>query len=171
MIWGAMTATGVSPLHILPPNQNVNALYYQENILEPFLLHEVHRAGDRGPVTKRKFHENTLALIFQQGGAPANTAFTTQNWLQNNFLNFWDKSIWPPNFPDLPPIENLWATLKDKVNRMEPQPSTIEELKRVVEDAWSKISPDTLENLISSMPDRINAVIKAKGFFPSKYFF
>ena len=45
MIWGAMTATGVSPLVILPPNQNVNALYYQENILEPFLLHEVHRAG------------------------------------------------------------------------------------------------------------------------------
>ena len=75
MIWGAMTATGVSPLHILPPNQNVNALYYQENIPEPFLLHEVHRAGDRGPVTKRKFHENTLALIFQQGGAPAKPHF------------------------------------------------------------------------------------------------
>ena len=106
-----------------------------------------------------------------KGDAPANTAVKTQNWLQNNFPNFWDKRIWPPNFPDLSPIENLWATLKDKVNRMEPQPSTIEELKRAVEDAWSKISPDTLENLISSMPDRINAVIIAKGFFPSKYFF
>ena len=31
MIWGAMTATGASALHILPQNQTLAALYYQEN--------------------------------------------------------------------------------------------------------------------------------------------
>ncbi len=37
MVWGAMTAPGVSKLHVLPPKQTVSARYNQESILSLFL--------------------------------------------------------------------------------------------------------------------------------------
>ena len=168
MIWGAMTATGLSKLHILPANQHVTAAYYVENILSPFLLEEIHRNGNNGQILEQKFHENTLELIFQQDGAPAHTAAVTQTWLQTNFPSHWGKDVWPPNSPDMSPIENLWGILKEKINFANPQPSNLDQLKNTILKAWSEISPETLENLIRSMPDRIDAVIKAKGYFPMK---
>ena len=94
MIWGAMPATGLSKLHFLPANQNVTAAYYLENILSPFLLEEINRNRNAGQIIDRKFHENTLELIFQQDGAPAHTAAVTQTWLQTNFPNHWSKDVW-----------------------------------------------------------------------------
>ena len=88
-----------------------------------------------------KFHENTWDLIFQQDGAPAHTALISQAWLRTNFPSFWNKEIWPPNSPDLSPIENMWAILKEKVNKVDPPPSSIEQLTEVV----NSISPETLE--------------------------
>jgi hypothetical protein len=38
MVWGAMSATGLSQLHVFPLKQNVTARFYQGNILDPFLL-------------------------------------------------------------------------------------------------------------------------------------
>ncbi len=108
MVWGAVIATGLSKLHVLPPNQTVTAKYYQENILSPFLLDDINRAGDTGSVTERRFHENMLDLTLLQDGASAHTAKQTQQWLRNNFPWFWNKDTWPPNSPDLSPIENLW---------------------------------------------------------------
>ena len=168
MVWGAMTATGLSQLHVLPQKQNVTAKYYQDNILNPFLLGDVNRTSDTGPVTERRFHENTSDLIFQQDGAPAHTALGTQEWLRSNFPQFWDKDTWPPNSPDLSPIENIWAIIKERVNMSSPQPRDLKELQQTVETCWKRIDPETLQNLIKSMPDRINSVIRAKGYFPLK---
>ena len=67
-----------------------------------------------------KFHENTWDLIFQQDGAPAHTALTSQAWLRTSFLSFWIKEIRPPDSPDLSPIENMLAFLKEKVNKVDP---------------------------------------------------
>ena len=73
MIWGAISATGASALHVLPQNQTVTAQYYQENILAQFLLGEIHSNLNTSPITDRKFHENNLDLGFQQDGVPAHT--------------------------------------------------------------------------------------------------
>ena len=168
MVWGAMTATGLSKLHVLPPNQTVTAKYYQENILSPFLLDDINRAVDTGSVMERRFHENMLDLTFQQDGAPAHTAKETQQWLRNNFPRFWDKATWPPNSPDLSPIENLWGILKARVEMSKPYPRDLQELQATVEACWEMIGPEILENLIQSIPDRIKPVIKAKGYCPLK---
>jgi hypothetical protein len=112
MVWGAMTAAGPSKIHVLPPNQTVTAKYYQENIFSPFLLDDINRAGDTGSVTERRFHENMLELNLQQSGASAHTAKETQQWLRNNFPRFWNKDTWPPNSPDLSPIEFYGEFLK-----------------------------------------------------------
>ena len=51
-------------------------------------------------------------FIFQQDGAPAHKNHNTQKWCYENFWEFWPKSRWPPNSPDLNPLEySIWYEL------------------------------------------------------------
>ena len=45
----------------------------------------------------------------------------------------------------------------------DPEPQTLNTLKRRLRKAWKLIPLKTLKNLIGSMPDRLEAVIKSKG--------
>ena len=55
MVWGTMAASGVSELHVLPPNQTERAKYNQENILSLFLPDDKNKTSDTGKVTERRF--------------------------------------------------------------------------------------------------------------------
>ena len=69
---------------------------------------------------------------------------------------------WPGNSPDLNPIENCWHMMSRKV--AEHKPRSVLELQTTLIRVWfHEISPEYLVKLISSMPSRIEAVIKAKG--------
>lgn len=68
---------------------------------------------------------------------------------------------WPPNSPDLNPIENLWAIVVAKVNAMGCK--SFEEFKVAVAQELSSTSLVVLKNLVDSMPQRMEAVIKAGG--------
>ena len=48
------------------------------------------------------------------------------------------------------------------------QPEGIMELWKGVEVEWNKIGPEVCQNLIESMPRRVQAVLKAKGGY-TKY--
>ena len=74
---------------------------------------------------------------------------------------------WPGNSPDLNPIENLWAILKKKIAQK--RPSSQSELHYWIRHIWAQeIQPAVCRRLVLSMPDRIRAVLKAKGW-PTKY--
>jgi hypothetical protein len=47
-------------------------------------------------------------------------------------------------------------------------PEYLEYLQTSVNGCREMISPETLENLIQSIPYQIKSVIKAKGYFPLK---
>jgi hypothetical protein len=81
MVWGAMTASGVSKLHVLPPKQTVRAKYNQESILSLFLPDYMNQAIDTGIVSEKRFHENMLDLTLLQDGAPSHKATETQDRL------------------------------------------------------------------------------------------
>jgi hypothetical protein len=81
MVWGGMTASGVSKLHMLPLNQTIRAKYNQERILSSFLPDDMNKTGDTGNVTERRFYENMLDLTLLQYGAPAQKATETQDRL------------------------------------------------------------------------------------------
>ncbi len=148
MIWAAMSSAGVGPLCFL--KSTVNAAIYQE-ILEHFMLPSADKLyGDAD-------------FIFQQDLAHAHTAKGTKSWFNDHGVTVLD---WPANSPDLNPIENLWGIVKRKMR--DTRPNNADELKATVKETWASIPPQQCHKLITSMPRRIEAVIKAKGA-PTKY--
>ncbi len=98
-------------------------------------------------------------FIFQQDLAPAHTAKGTKSWFNDYGVGVLD---WPGNSPDLIPIENLRGIVKRKMR------DNADELKATVKETWASIPPQQCHKLITSMPCRIEAVVKAKGA-PTKY--
>ncbi len=60
----------------------------------------------------------------------------------------------------------LWGIVKRKMR--DTRPNNADDLKATVKETWASIPPQQCHKLITSMPHRIEAVIKAKGA-PTKY--
>ncbi len=98
--------------------------------------------------------------VFQQDNAPCHTARVTKALLKSK--GSWVDD-WPARSPDLNPIENLWAILVQEVYKGGRQFDSKEALKRAIMTAWDQIPHQTLQDLITSMPNRVFEVLNAKG--------
>jgi hypothetical protein len=151
MMWGCMTHRGVG--YSCRIDGNMNAQVYT-SILDGELLRTLDHFGmDKGQV------------VFQQDNAPTHTSRLAKNWFQRNDLEVLD---WPPQSPDLNPIEHLWGHLKRRLCRHETIPKGVHELWVRIQDEWNAIPPEVCEELIRSMPSRVAAVHKVKGRY-TKY--
>ncbi len=66
----------------------------------------------------------------------------------------------PSQSPDINPIENLWELLDKKVR--ETTNTSKSHLKERLQEEWTTIPSNLLKNLVSSVPHRLQTVIKAK---------
>ena len=114
------------------------------------------------PRVKHEMFEDR-PLIFQQDGAPCHTSVSTGRWLTRHQVTVMD---WPPQSPDLNPIENLWAILKHRVNAMRPITS-LARLEEATQEAWGAIPQETIRSLVESMPGRVRAVLRKRGVLSS----
>ena len=60
----------------------------------------------------RQFHGDNF--IFQRDNDPKHTAHIGKNYLRNQQIEMLE---WPPQSPDLNPMEHLWAELNRKLNK------------------------------------------------------
>jgi transposase len=148
MIWGCMTYEGIGYMCRIEGTMD-KELY--KTILEDDLLGTIDYYGF-----------DSSHVIFQQDNDPKHTAKTVKEWLGQQEFNTLE---WPASSPDLNPIEHLWAHLKMQLSKFDTPPKGMLELWERVEQEWDKISPDVCKNLIDSMPRRIEAVIKSKGWW------
>ena len=157
-IWGAMSASGLSAIHIMPQGHTVDAEYYVEDILEKEVKPLLKRSKRTNEATTNKMVVNKRRFTFQQDGAPAHTSKHAQDWCLQNLPNFINKDDWPGNSPDINPMENLFSILNEKVY-CDPEPQTLDELKKRIRKAWWEITIDCLKSLLHSMPKRLESVI------------
>ena len=74
---------------------------------------------------------------------------------------------WPPNSPDLNPIEGLWAAVERGLRKMwvetEQRPHSAQEIFEQAVVEWEKIPQETKDGLTKRMPERMQAVLDANG--------
>jgi hypothetical protein len=106
---------------------------------------------------------------FMQDNAPVHVKGCSPAWLEEHGIWVID---WPPHSPDLNPIEHVWKKLKSIIYSIEPgfsdlkkNMSDIAYARRIIEEAWSLMDMDLIRKLIESLPQRLQAVKNAGGWY------
>jgi transposase len=161
MVWGCFIGNKLGPLVFI--NQTVDRNVYIQ-LLEQNLLSFIDMLHETG----------IQNIVFQQDNATPHHARVTRDWLKAAGEHHgFTVMEFPPNSPDLNPIEHLWSILKAELYRRYPDTmylkgseSTVRgELRKRLNEIWWDIGEDVLNKLIDSMPNRIQAVLKARGWY------
>ncbi|GES93781.1 peptidyl-tRNA hydrolase ICT1, mitochondrial isoform X1 [Rhizophagus clarus] len=70
---------------------------------------------------------------------------------------------WPPQSPDLNPIEHLWNDIDRHLRALDIEIRSKDMLWEQIFNVWNETALEACSKLIEIMPERINDVIKAKG--------
>jgi hypothetical protein len=70
---------------------------------------------------------------------------------------------WPPQSPDLNPIENLWAIVKAKRFKKFGIPRSRIELIEQIFEIWEAIDQELLDTLVDSIENRLREVVRLRG--------
>ena len=146
MVWGCMGWNGVGKLAEVVGKMNAEQYC---DILE----HGLDESFEELEMTEGE-------RIFQQDNDPKHTSKRADQWFSDNNIEVIE---WSLQSPDLNPIEHLWVHVKRQMNTYETPPKGVFELWDRLAKEWNKIPPETCQNLIESMPRRLEAVIEAKG--------
>jgi hypothetical protein len=146
MVWGCMTWDG--PGFLCKIDGKMDADLYV-SILDDDLLN-----------TLEYCNLSPQDIVFQQDNDPKHTSKKASNWFNDHDFNVME---WPAQSPDLNPIEHLWSHLKRRLTEYAEPPAGVHELWERIQKEWEAIPKEVCQNLISSMPRRVAAVIKAHG--------
>ena len=121
-----MSASGVGRLYLVEGSMNQSQYI---SVLKNKML----------PSAKERFHSN---FIFQHDNAPRHATKSVKAFLEGENIALLQ---WPPQSPDLSPIEPLWLVdhkIKEKT------PRNLDELWRDIEQAWYSIPASLCRKLV-----------------------
>lgn len=139
----------MGPLVIIPKGGTITAERYKETLQKHFILFY--------NKIKRIYGSS---VVMQEDNAPQHTAKVIRAFCKSKRVK---QLQWPPQSPDLLPIENLWKQIKDMISKRRHRIKNIAQMEDALVEVWQLIRPASLLKLNASMPARIKAVIKAKG--------
>ena len=99
---------------------------------------------------------------YQQDGAQPHAHHLSQKWCAEHFPAFIPKNRWPPNSPDLCPLDySLWNELAKAINwnRATTKVILIEEIKRAVK----KVEQEKILNSLLDFTVRLRLIKKNGG--------
>lgn len=145
MVWGGISFNGRTEL-VIVRNGSLTAVRYRDEIIVP---HVQPFAENFGP-----------GFIFMHDNARPHTANVVTSALRDANIECMD---WAANSPDLNPIEHIWDQLGKRVRNALVPPVNLEQLSELLIQEWNQIPQDSIQNLIRSMPRRMEACIAARG--------
>jgi transposase len=149
MVSLGVSLLGSTELFFVEPGVKINGAYYRDVLLGQQLL----------PAIREQSGEH---FIFQQDGAPSHRAYETVEMLRRETPSFIPPSLWPPNSPDLNPVDyKIWGVLQSRVYRT--RVSDIEHLKQRLVEEWSRFDQSIIDGAIRQWRQRLQACVRAAG--------
>jgi transposase len=142
---GGVSAAGKTRLHLYSKRLDADSYCH---ILSSVLL----------PDGNALFSSGDWTLLHDR--APYHRAAAVMSFLSEHHPQHMS-AAWPPHSPDLNVIENVWSIVKHAVDSE--RPTTRAALERTVRRAWACVPQQQIDNMIRSMPQRLRAVIDARG--------
>lgn len=100
--------------------------------------------------------------VWQQDSAPCHTSGKSQKWLSENFYDFTSPNVWPPNSPDLNPMNYfIWGAVEKDTNHC--ASNTKAQLMDKIKLVFEALQRETVASACSRFRSRIEAVIDANG--------
>ncbi len=149
-MWGIFSWHTLGPL--VPIEHHLNATAYPSIVadhLYPFMT-TVYPLSDG---------------YFQQDNTPCHKAQIISDWFLEHENEF-TLLKWPPQSPDLNPVEHLWDVVEREIRIMDVKLTNLQQQRDAIMSIRTKISEEYFQHLVESMPRRIKAVLKAKGVQP-----
>ena len=103
--------------------------------------------------------EMFLGKKLKQDNASADNLILSKTWFSENGLEILEN--WPPSSPVINIIEIVWSLLKKRV--FQRHPKNIEKLWAFCQEKFEIISLEYIQNLYSSIADRLNKIVQCNG--------
>ena len=94
----------------------------------------------------------------------AHTAARVQEYLQQNCPDFIAKDQWPPNSPDLNPLDfHVWGAMLHRYQQLHPKPQNVQQLKAALQRIWDDLPLKGIQAAVTAVRKRLAACIEAEG--------
>lgn len=147
MFWGCFTSFGIGPLIAI--DGAMNGRKYIE-IINTNVIPMLVMAKENWDIELTLMHDN----------APCHKSDLVNKFFRRNKI----KALkWPPFSPDLNRIENFWAFIKARRQKIFGIPATKTDLINQVYTIWYGIDPKLCQRLVDSFPQRLKLVLAGNG--------
>ena len=145
MVSVGVSKLGVTQLMFVDPEVKIDGAYYRNVLLFQQLLPAIRQISG-------KF------FIFQQDSAPAHRAHDTVNLLERYTPAFISPDLWPPNSPDLNPVDyKVRGVMLHRVYQTKVK--DLDDLKRRLIDVWAGIQQSLIDDAINQWRKRLRVCV------------
>ncbi len=141
MVWGCICAYGMGSLHVLEGTMNAERYI---KVLEKHML----------PSRRRLFQRRLC--VFQTGICRTMQNHILQLLQQHGF-------VVEESETELACLQSRSFTYREHLKIRQRQPQTLQQLETYIRQEWDQIPTPKLQKLITSMPRRLQTVLKRRG--------
>ena len=161
MVWGAMSAQGLTELHVLPQKQTVNTTYYIHEFLEKNTS-SAQPSLQRGLRSAEKNGTSHVAAHLHSGRGAGTHAEKNAIVVQNEPASFLGEADVTGQLPRPEPAGEPAGNLQQELDNSEPCTS-VRQLTESLQSVWANISRVMLERLVASMQSRVSKCRELRG--------
>ncbi|WKY05771.1 hypothetical protein Q1695_006179 [Nippostrongylus brasiliensis] len=143
-VWGGISTRGTTDLVLFAGRVRLYSKMYCQILEKSYLK-----------FMKKKY--NGFSRLVQDN-APPHTSSVTAQWMREKGVRTLD---WPPESPDLNPIELVWGNMKQHIRKQ--KVTNVEELKKAAKTYWRGLTPEMCCKYVSGIRWRMEKIIEAGG--------